>query len=415
MIDSIGMAIPLKSDFVSLLEKGEHVSAFFNGDIHDFGFKNVGGKGLYKTQDGLVKADIEYHAFESLPTNFTGMGMKFYPASQHDFPHIFIECSPAKIMQGHNLFGSKDVGHCGREMLGFLYTAYPDLKNYLDDTKSEIRHIDITNSARLKSEQDVQQVIKFLKNVSSGQRKARYSGYDDTCYWGAEKTRLLSIKGYNKQMEYRNQLEKYGKQAKSDLHAAHIYSVMSDPRLIEWSKGLFRLESRFHKRWIERRDFPINLMELSKLQRSLKRQGRCIFTEWWQEATREIYAACEGQTMRTNDHESVLSKIRFAHQSFTRTGKVSYTKANRLYEFYRAIERDGIESVRKRYSDNVYFPNIRNLEICGFSKGYLQNLKQTYDDGSNVIPIFKLIEIDFKNQTPDWWVEPTSSFEYMAA
>jgi II/X family phage/plasmid replication protein len=191
-------------------------------------------------------------------------------------------------------------------------------------------------------------------------------------------------------------------------------NLMSDERLIEWSKGLFRFEAGFMARWIERRGYSINVVDLVNLQRTLKSQGRCILTEWWQEATTGIYAACEGQTVRTNDHEYVLNKIRFVHQSVTRTGKVSYARANRLYEFYRALERDGIETVRERYSRDVYFPNMRDLETCGFSRGYMQNLKENYDSGSGVIPILKMIHVDFESQIPDWYVPPQSSFERAA-
>jgi II/X family phage/plasmid replication protein len=185
--------------------------SFFKGDIHEFGFKNIGGRGLYKTESGILKTDMEYHAYESLPTSYTGIAMKFFPESMHDFPHVRLKCSPAKVFQGHNLFGSMDIGIAVREMVGFLYTAYPELSDYLDELKTEVRHIDVTFSARLKSELDVKQVIKFMKNVSAGQRKARFSGYDDTCYWGSADSRLLRLKAYNKQKEYREQLEEFQK------------------------------------------------------------------------------------------------------------------------------------------------------------------------------------------------------------
>jgi II/X family phage/plasmid replication protein len=414
MIDLLELAIPFKTDFVSILEQGDRTMSFFNGDIHDFGFKNIGGRGLYKTDDGILKTDMEYHAYEQLPTSHTGIAMKFFPESMHDFPHIRLKCSPAKVFQGHNLFGSLDIGSAVREMVGFLYTAYPDIHQYVDELKTEVRHIDVTFSARLKSEQDVQQVIKFLKNVSSGQRKARFSGYDGTCYWGAADSRLLRLKAYNKQDEYRAQLEQFQKKAKTDPHALFMVNLMSDQRLIEWSKGLFRFEAGFMARWIERRGYSVNVVDLVNLQRSFQSQGRCILTEWWQEATREIYAACEGQTVRTNDHDYVLNKIRFVHQRITCTGKISYSRATRLYEFYRAIERDGIDDVRARYSDNVYFTNMRDLEPCGFSKGYMQNLHQNYESGSGVIPILKMIEVDFQSQIPEWYVPPKSSFSLVA-
>ena len=49
----------------------------------------------------------------------------------------------------------------------------------------------------------------------------------------------------------------------------------------------------------------------------------------------------------------------------------------------------------------------------GFSKAYLQNLHT--EKANNIIPFVKLIEIDFNQQLPEWYVEPNSQFNYKIA
>ncbi|HGJ5877246.1 MAG TPA: phage/plasmid replication protein, II/X family [Arsenophonus sp.] len=48
------------------------------------------------------------------------------------------------------------------------------------------------------------------------------------------------------------------------------------------------------------------------------------------------------------------------------------------------------------------------LTDIGISKSQLQNLT---GDKSNLIPLYKVINIDFSQQRPGWYVEPVSVFE----
>ncbi|MBF4269555.1 hypothetical protein EAY71_22065, partial [Vibrio anguillarum] len=44
------------------------------------------------------------------------------------------------------------------------------------------------------------------------------------------------------------------------------------------------------------------------------------------------------------------------------------------------------------------------LLVAGFSKAQIQNLQGQGKD--NVIPLLQVINVDFDNQRPDWYVEP---------
>ncbi len=406
LIDLIELSIPVKSEFSVTLDDG---SSLFVGDVFEMGLK-LGGKGLYKTDAGVLKADQEYHVYESLPTSFTGMAMKFFFESKHDFPHIKIKASPAKIMQGHNLYGSMDLGLCSREMIGFLIKAYPELENYLDFLQAKVVKIDITFASRLPSDKVVDEFIQFSKNISAGQRHARFSAHRNTAYWGSENSRLISLKAYGKNKEFTEQLADYSKKAlKGDIHALAISNVMSDPRLQDWAKGMLRWEATIFHRYIERQGISTNLVDLVNYQRSQLLKKVCILTEWWKAATADIFKAFEGQTMRSNDNDAIFNKIRFVHQGVTRYGNVSYTKANGLCDFYLALQRESMESLKLRYGKH-FFTKFRALMECGFSKGFLQNLNAQYQNPNNLVSIFKLVEVNFSNQRPDWYQEPVSYF-----
>jgi II/X family phage/plasmid replication protein len=338
------------------------------------------------------------------------MAMKFHLQSKFGQPYVSLKCSPAKIMQGHNVFGSLDLGLCSREMMMFLYEAYPDLYECLNQELTEVAKMDITFSARLPSEHVANQVITYLKNVSSKQRKSRWNAHLTTATWGSAQSRVMRLKAYLKAQEFQEQLDEHIKLAKkNDLAAQRVVNVMCDPRLQAWTRWLLRWEATILGEWLKRQDISINLFDLVKLQRESLRKGVCVMREWWQKATSDIFQALEGQTMRTDNDDVVLSKLMISFQTVTKTGRVSNAKANHLYDFYQSLKRESISSLKIRLGQN-FFIKMRDLQSVGFSKAHLQNLKALHEDPNNMIPILRFVEVDFSSQRPDWYVEPVSYF-----
>ena len=54
---------------------------------------------------------------------------------------------------------------------------------------------------------------------------------------------------------------------------------------------------------------------------------------------------------------------------------------------------------------NTFLRYEKDLIAIGLTKAQLQNLKSY--ERHNIIPLMKLVEIDFSCQRPDWYVEPT--------
>lgn len=352
--------------------------------------------------------DRVYHPFESLPSSFTPLAFKVYHEGNH-WPYIELKASPAKLLQGHNVFGPVDIALGAAEMLTTLQFAYPKLFAALEVESAQVWELDCTFSARLSTEMQAVQVIRALQHVSNGQTKSRGAEYASTVYWGSKSSRLKRLKAYLKFEEFQQQLKEVSlKSASGDESAKRVLCVMSDLRLQDWCKNLIRFESTICKRYLERRGFPVFLSELIKLQRELASAGRCFVSELWQESTKEIFAAFEGQTMRVTDDESVLNALKQVHFSYTPKGNISYAKANKLYLFYVALRDHGYLDLQSKMDRATFWRHIKSLQAAGFSKAFLQNLHG--ESQANVLPLLRFVSVDFGAQLPDWYVEPVSQF-----
>lgn len=406
MLDHLCINIPFESSFYSVDSDGRYF--FIDVDLHSLEIP-LASRSVHKDDDGNVSASALFHPYESVPTHFTGMALKVFFDSAYE-PFVQIKASPAKLLQGHNVFGSDNIEQGAMEMLGFLHVAYPVLARMLEIPKAWVSHIDVTYSARLKDEDTAKKVLQFLSNVSNGQTRLSNKRYDSTVYWGGQTSRLVNHKCYLKHEEFLAQFEEQKQLAKfNNKSAMRVVDVMSDARLINWTIGLARFESRLKKRWLERNGIPINLIELIQFQRS----NPNLLQALWTKATHSIFEALRGQTMKITDDSSVYRAIETSEIVLTKSGKVSQTKVRNIFAMYCLIREKGVEEVKTKYGKSQFHNLLVQLCECGFSKAYLQNLHT--EKANNIIPFVKLIEIDFNQQLPDWYEEPISQFNYKIA
>lgn len=402
MLDHLRLAIPFDASLVSTVSD---THALVGVDLHDLGI-NLAARSVERMPDGKLSAQMLFHPYESLPTSFTGMAVKVF-ADGNYWPFVEIKASPAKIMQGHNVFGSDSIELGAFEMLGFLAESYPTLFGMLYVQGTEVRHLDVTYSARLPDEKLVPQVINFLSNVSSGQTKPTADKkFQTTAYWGGVHSRLIQIKLYGKLSEFMSQLEDYKKLAKrGDSVAQRVVDVMADPRLLQWTNALLRLEARIKFRKLERLGIPTKLFDLIVYQKA----NPDFLQTLWANATAPIFSALAGQTMKLLDDDSVYEQLCTTFKKTTASGRVSLTKARNMFGFYCALREHGCQTMKTRYSSTQYYDLISDLMLAGFSKAYLQNLNT--ENKSNIVPMIRFLQVDFSAQQPDWYVEPVSSFK----
>ncbi|MCF4619030.1 phage/plasmid replication protein, II/X family [Acinetobacter baumannii] len=406
MLDHICINAPFESSFFSVDSEGRYF--FVDVDLHSIEIP-LASRSVHKNDDGSISAAALFHPYESVPTHYTGMAMKVFFDTSYE-PYVQIKASPAKLLQGHNVFGSDNIEQGAMEMIGFLHEAYPVLARMLDWPRAWVSHIDVTYSARLKDQSTAKKVLDFLSNVSNGQTRLSNKRFDSSVYWGGQTSRLVNHKCYMKHDEFIAQFEEYKMLAKkNDKSAQRVVDVMSNQDLINWTVGLLRFESRLKKRWLERNGIPTNLFDLIKFQRS----NPNLLQTLWNKATHSIFEALRGQTMKLTDDTSVLEAIERSEFVMTKSGKVSQTKVRNLFAMFCLIREKGFDEIKNNYGKSQFYNLISQLCECGFSKAYLQNLHD--EKASNIIPFVKLVEIDFNQQLPDWYEEPVSQFNYQIA
>lgn len=402
MIDHLCINAPFESSFYGLNEVGEYF--FIDVDLHSIEIP-LASRSVHKNDDGEIKANALFHPYESVPTHYTGMAMKVFFDSSYA-PYVQIKASPAKLLQGHNVFGSDDIEQGAFEMIGFLFEAYPTLSRMLDWSQAWVSHIDVTYSCKMKDQTTAQKVLDFLSNVSKGQTRLSKKQFDTSVYWGGEHSRLVQHKCYLKHDEFIKQFE-YQKSLslKNDQAAMRVVEVMSDQRLIDWTVGLMRFESRLKKRWLERNEIPTNLFELIRFQK----ENPELLKNLWLKATKNIFDALKGQTMRLTDDESVYKAIESSPVVLNAKGKVSNTRVRNIFAMFLLVREKGIDELKKQYGKSQFHNLLKQLEAVGFSSAFLQNLHTK--KAQNIIPFVKLIEIDFNQQLPEWYQPPVSQFK----
>lgn len=427
MLDRIHLFIPFLKEYVDLLNvegRADPVHVI-RGGLEGLGVPLA----AEVTIDPVTKekhVDHLRHPWESLSTGFTPMAVKIFHESmgKRVMPGVELKASPAKLLQGHNVFGPSDIAVGAAEMWQWLAIAYPGLSKMLDLEQAEVYDIDCTFSARLSDERSALQAIEAIRGISNGQTKGRGDDYQTTAYFGAKDSRLRRLKLYLKHPEFLRQLEDAKKSRAGNLSAARTVKVLSNPKLENWAKCLLRIEVTVAKRWLNRRGISNKLIELCEHQQTLREKGIC-FIEWcWSEVTKELFAAFEGMTMRVINDESVLNALIEKH---TKVGKPRRTKerveegivvpalilpgkssdahARSLFRTYRSIKEYGWQETMDSMSRASFYRHVTDICECGISKAALQKLKES-DRKNNVVPLLRFIQVDFSAQRPDWYVEP---------
>lgn len=403
MIDLLELKIPFDASLVDTVDE-RHALVGVNLEELEI---PLGAKSIHFRDDGSIGTSVLYHPWESLPTSFTGMAFKVH-LDGYFFPHITIKASPAKILQGHNVFGFDDMSLAVEEMLYQLGIAYPALFGMLSIQSATIVKFDITYSSRVDSPMQVRQLIDYMSRVSNGHTKPTKSKkFETTCYWGGQNSRLIRQKLYSKFEEYLSQLDDYKKLAqRGDPHARKIVAVMSDERILDIARKSVRWECTFMSRWLERHGYPLNVWEFIDFQQ----QNDNLYPSLWQRGFSKIYEALKGQTMKYIDDTQLLARLKSEFQTVTPKGKVSYRKALNLYGFYNQLKAFGYDEIKKQslYGERRFNQLIADLCLCGFSKSYLQNL-HVENNETKVIPFVNFINVDFSNQNPDWYEKPIST------
>lgn len=403
MLDFLELRLFVKDEFV--ISSSDEKYHKFTGNVLDLGVK-VGARSVSRDESGNILTDDLYHPYDELPSSYTNLVFKFVQNGGVLKPHVMLKCSPAKILQGHNVFGSDNIRTAVIEMLGLLATTQPQLYNILDISTASVVNLDVTYSARLDNDNLVLKVLDYLRNVSNASLRKSKLVYGSTVYWGSPNSKRLARKAYCKSTEFFNQLKKLKQRAKrGEAFAQRVINAMSDERVQSFMVGLLRLECRFKPVWLYENGIPTNIWQLIQFQQS----EPDVLKRIWKQANLPLFEALKGTEMQYTDDDKIKALI---YQKLVYTdakGKTRTAKATKAWHLYKLIRASGWETIKKEMSSSTFYDGVKYLAECGLSRSHLQNLHVS--DAGKVVPFINFVQIDFDNQCPSWWVEPVSQFE----
>jgi II/X family phage/plasmid replication protein len=410
MIDKLELRIPFKREFC--IFSPDHSSAIlpsFDKYILNDGLET---RSTRSSDDGLNFAEsYETHSYESLASSFSGVAFCVYSrgVGGFPFPYVMLKCSPAKILQGHNVFGFEDPKLGFLEMIGTLLTNYPFLFNDLDILNSELMQIDCTYFARFETNELAEQVIKALANVSTGQIKSR-SSFETSVYWntvggssgrsgGSHITRVA----YLKQPEVLNEIKELEKiRNKNSFDALDVKTMRRTLDRLkalysvkDYCLGMVRFEARIKARKLRDLAIPTNMIKFIKYC-SVRKES--TIQDLWHLAFDPIFKTFEGLTLMKTDDKSILKSIESKLVTVNDKGRVNRRRADAARGFYFELKSLGFDHVKTTMPKQTFYDRFNSLVECGLSRAFILSIE---NNSQNVVPLIREITINFGAQTPD--------------
>lgn len=402
MIDLVKIQVPIKKEFIiEFVDKltGKITGAEFDIKIaHQYGCKLAAGE--VEIGQGDTTTHRLYHPFESIPSSNGSLAFKIRTGGHNFFPFVELQASPAKLLQGHNAYGSTDFELCISSLLYIFNNTFENMSEILDYDQATVVGLDCTYSAHVESHFIAKQAIAALRHISTGQVRTSKHTFETSVLWNAGSkhcTREVYLKHFEilRQIE---ELEVKQKRSPTDYQARQLEQLKSAP-VQAFAHNAIRFEAKCKKRMLERLGIPLRIIDLINYANDYNGD---LAQALWHQAFDEIFSTFEGQDVNIYDDEQVLEKLKAAHFKQNKSGTISYAKAKRLFRFFRSIKNEGFEAVKDSTPKNTFYDNIRELTAV-VPRAYLQNL---HSITSNVVPLVRLINVDFSNQHPVGYHEP---------
>lgn len=403
MIDTVILHIPIFEIFAQKISKTGYQIL---GDVTDFGV-NGSSRNIRKRDDGTVLEYEVYHSYESLPTSHTGLGFKFLHKTENCLPYVELNCSIAKILQGHNVYGNTDI-HAGIfEMLGVLCEHYPKIAGYLDFANTQLSRFDLTMPFLTSSRMTAEKIREYVRNVNWGRYKNLAVSDDkhdwNTIYFGSEKSRVGGFKLYCKGVELDKVLKDLERQAKNGSISALNKLNAYTPDVVNFADKSVRLEAMIKKRMLLEHNIPTNIWDFIVYQH----KNPYMYDNLFMFKTCDLFNAMQEMKMPYADdikvHDLLIEKLTV----LTPSGKVSTTKAKNAFMFYLSLKQHGFYEIRKLCNPRTFNHNIKLLVDCGFSRSYLQNLTK-----QDEVKVIRLLNLDCQPALPSSYEDPAPTYEY---
>ncbi len=353
------------------------------------------------------------HDWDSLPSSFTGIGFKIYQASGYrNIACVELQASPAKVMQGHNVYGTDSFFNGAVFMLEALKTAQPELAKMLDFNLVDVYRFDSTYSVQLESRDVLLACLKSLSQVSHKYLRPSSQGdYETTIYFNRNSKnpnvgRTTSLCIYSKLDEVKTQLEELKKKRTKERTPRydHVINELSSDLLQDFAQNRLRFEGRFKTRWFEKHEIPKNLWDFIDYIEAFEKTSDIPFMQWaWQDAMKDLLAAIGDEEISVlNDHK-IRDLLHQAFDTIDTAGRVRSSKARNLFRVYDSLKHNTYIQVKETMSKSSFYRAITDLQEIGLTKAQLQTLHE----GSERVNMGQVIQFDFQNQTPKGYKPPS--------
>jgi II/X family phage/plasmid replication protein len=402
MLDKYDIRIPFKADKVKHLAGStlEKPLAYVNFEDYSFPMhapdvEIIDGKPVIKY--------FKNRDWDSISSGIAGMAVGFFPQGQglHTYPTVSIKASPAKILQGHNVFGAESSKQGIVQMFAMLKMAFPDIYEDLEISDAEIRYVDCTYSACIREFFSAKIFFAFESMATARQKINKNTGY---CQLGQGSERERA-KLYKKLQEVLADLE----DAKKKRNTYRV-DILSDQRLLDFATDLHRFEATLGARKLQSLGIPTNVVEYLKFEDwfvSVHKIPLCRYM--WGLVFNPIFSQFEGHKVKNVDDSNIKLQIDAKFIRIKDNGKICKRKATAIFKTYREIKSEGYATLLKQ-NNQTFFRNVNYLQEAGISKAFLKTLDPNKPT-TNVISFPQIIKIDFGLQRPDWFVEPMAHFE----
>lgn len=426
MYDFWEIHIPFQQRFCTVQRVGAGASDIVGVvDLEECGRRGLqlGSRRVEFAIDGEGTLHDLYHPWESLPSSFTDVACKLHQAHlKRSWPCIAIKASPAKLLQGHNVFGPDCAASGILELIAAFSRALPRVAEMLDFGSAHIRRVDVTYSIKLPDAETMANCLSAVGQLSHRHlRAAKEADYESTIYFNrrsqdqqdAGRSKVLVV--YAKHNEMIHQLERLQAAARKEKTSRYnsVITALSSPELQDFATNRLRFEGRGLTRWFEQKQIPRNVWQFMAFVADFEKREGMTFCEWaWRDMFSDMMAALGDSKVHLTQDTKVLSQLRSSYGRCKEvsnpdgsiTEKWNYTRADRLMMFYRALATDGWDKTKRLTASSSFYDSVKALLDVGITKAQLQNLRN-----KKTFKLLHLIKMDFTNQRPAEYVEPVGT------
>lgn len=352
-----------------------------------------------------VIQEIKNRQWDTISSGISGMAVGFFPRGNgfNHWPHVRIKASPAKILQGHNVFGSECPKQGIAQMWTFLRERFPKIHDDLDILNAQICYTDSTYSARISDFFSIK-IFKLFESLATARTKVNANFLDRGYIQLGKGSEYQRQKLYKKEQEVLDDLQDAIKR-----RDRYRIDILSDQRLHDFMRELHRFEATTGHRKFQSLGIPTRLIDFVKYcDTYLAEHAVPLCRYLWELAFKPLFDQIEGHTMKNVDDSHIHLEIMCRFTRIKDNGKVCKRKANAIWKTYRDIKTEGYDTLLQT-SKATLLRNVKHLEEIGLSRAFLKSLdpQNTVD---NIVPLVQLIKIDFSKQRPDWFEEPRAGF-----